>query len=64
MVYLEIQNNWPTIEIEVLGHMSSSEVERLPSAQVVIPGSWNRVPHQAPLRELASPSASLSVDLS
>ena len=28
--------------------LGGSVVERLPSAQVVIPGSWDRVSHQAP----------------
>ena len=32
-----------------------SAVEHLPSAQGVIPGSWDRVPHQAPCMEPASP---------
>ena len=36
-----------------------------PSAQVMIPGSWDQVPYWAPCREPASPSAyaSLSVSL-
>ena len=33
----------------------------LPSAQVVILGSWDRVPHRAPHREPASPSACVSL---
>ena len=33
------------------GHLGGSVVERLPSAQDVILGSWDRVPHQAPCRE-------------
>ena len=32
----------------VLGHLGGSVVEHLPLAQVVIPGSWDRVPHRAP----------------
>ena len=40
------------------GHLSRSVMEHLPLAQVVIPGSWVRVPHQAPQSKPASPSAS------
>ena len=36
----------------------------LPSAQVIIPESWNRVPHWAPCREPASPSACVTASLS
>ena len=39
-------------------------VEHLPLAQGMIPGSWDQVPHQDPLRELASPSAYVSASLS
>ena len=42
-------------------HRSGSAVECLPS---VIPGSWDRVPYQAPCRESASPSACVSAPLS
>ena len=42
------------------GHLGSSMVEHLPLAQVVVPGSWGRVQHQAPGREPASPSAYVS----
>ena len=45
------------------GHPSGSVVECLPLVQVVIPGPLNRVPHQAPLRELASSSAYASASL-
>ena len=48
----------------VLEHLSDSVVRRLPSAQVMIPGSWNRVPHQAPSMKPASPSAYVSASLS
>ena len=52
-------------EMKVLeGRLGGPAVERLPSAQVVIPGSWDRVPHQAPRREPASPSAHVSASLS
>ena len=43
-----------------MGHLGGSVVERLPLAQVIIPGSWDQVPHQAPCRQPASPSASVS----
>ena len=38
-------------------------VEHLPSALIMIPGSWDRVPHQAPHREFTSPSAYVSASL-
>ena len=34
-----------------LGHVGGSVVKRLPSAQVMIPGSWDRAPHRAPCSE-------------
>ena len=37
------------------GHLSGSVVEHLPSAQIMIPGSWDRVPHQVPRRCLFFP---------
>ena len=48
------------------GCLGGSVVEPLPSAQVVIQGSWDQVPHQAPHKDPASPfavSASLCVSL-
>ena len=39
-------------------------VEGLRSAQAVIPGSWDQVPHQASCGERASPSAYVSASLS
>ena len=42
------------------GHLGDSVVERLPLAQVMIPGSWDWVLCQPPRRELASPSAYIS----
>ena len=45
-----------------LEHLCGSVVE-LPLAQVVIPGSWDRVPPWAPHRETASPSAYVSASL-
>ena len=50
-----------------MGDLDGSVVEHMPLAQVVILGSWDRVLHQAPNREPASPPAyvfaSLSVSL-
>ena len=46
-----------------LGHLGGSVVEHLPSAPGVIPGSWNRVPHQALCMEPASPSACVSASV-
>ena len=48
----------------ILGHLDGSVIERLPLAQVVILGSWDQVPHQAPRREPASLSAYVSAFLS
>ena len=45
------------------GCLGGSVVECLPSAQGMIPGSWDRVPHRAPQREPASPSACVSAFL-
>ena len=45
------------------GYLGGSMVEHLPLAQVVIPGSWDRVPYQAPRRKPASPSAYVSAPL-
>ena len=42
----------------------AQRVEHLPSAQGVIPGSWDRVLHQAPHRVSASLSAYVSPFLS
>ena len=43
------------------GHLGGSVTDRLPSAQGVMPGSWDRAPH--PHREPASPSAYVSASL-
>ena len=48
----------------VLGSVGGSAVEHLPLAQGVIPGLWDRVPHQAPCEEPASPSAYVIASLS
>ena len=45
------------------GRLGDSAVWRLPSAQGVILETQDRVPHQAPCVEPASPSVSLSLSL-
>ena len=45
------------------GHTEGSVVECLPLVQVGIPESWDPVPHQAPHRKPASPSAYVSASL-
>ena len=45
------------------GHLGDSVVEHLPSTQVVILGSLDRVPHQPPHMEPASPSAYVSASV-
>ena len=42
------------------GCLGGSVVGHLPLAQVVIPGFWDQVPHRAPCREPASPSAGVA----
>ena len=46
------------------GSLGGSGVEHLPWAQVVTLESWDRVLHQVPCREPASPSAFVSASLS
>ena len=46
-----------------MGHLGGSVVEHLPLVQVVIPGSWDQVSHQAPCGEPASPSDYVSASL-
>ena len=46
------------------GHLGGSVVEYLPLTQGMIPGSWDQVPHQAPLEEPVSPSSYVSASLS
>ena len=46
------------------GPLGGSVVGHLPLAQVMILGSWDRVPHQAPCMEPASPSAYVSASFS
>ena len=45
------------------GHLDEC-VERMPSAQVMIPGSWVQVPQQAPHREPASSPLPVSLLIS
>ena len=63
---------WLALEMQiktlVRGHLGGSVVESLPSAQVLILGSWDGFLHQAPHGEPASPIClclclSLSVSL-
>ena len=46
------------------GHLGGSTVEHLPSAQGVIPGSWDQVPYWAPCTEPASLPVSQPLSLS
>ena len=46
------------------GNLGGSVFEHLHLVQVLIPGSWDGVPHQAPHREPASPSAYVSASFS
>ncbi|XP_064427490.1 nucleic acid dioxygenase ALKBH1 isoform X1 [Mirounga angustirostris] len=41
-------NPWPDLSKRKEGRLGGSVVKRLPSAQVMIPGSWDRAPHRAP----------------
>ena len=50
----KLRKNW--FNRQTLGCLGSSVVEHLSWAQIVILGSWDRVPHQASWREPASPS--------
>ena len=51
------------IKSSFLEHPGGSVVECLPLAYVMIPGSWDQVPHWGPRREPASPSACVSISL-
>ena len=51
------------LRLVLMGHLSGSVVEPLPSAHVMVPGSWDGVPRQAPQREPASLSACVSASL-
>ena len=50
-----------TVRLSNWGYLGGSVIEHLTLAQGVIPGSWDQVPHGAPRREPASPSASVSL---
>ena len=52
-----------TLEDLMIGHQGGSVVVHLPLAQIMIPGSWDQVLHQAPYREPASPSVYVSASL-
>ena len=58
----------PSIEMRhqtsLAGHLGGSVLERLPSAQGMILGSWDGILHRAPRKELASPSVCVSASLS
>ena len=58
------KKQWLLNNVKLLGHLGGSVVDHLPLAQVMIPGSWDWVPHQAPCREPASPSACVSAPFS
>ena len=47
-----------------VGHLGGSVVKHLPLAQVMIPGFRDWVPHRAPWKESASPSAYVSASFS
>ena len=51
-------------EMTFEGHLGGLTVVRLPLAQGVIPGVWDRVVHWAPCTEPASPSACVTASLS
>ena len=48
---------------KIEGHLGGLVVERLPWSQVMVLGSWDRVPRRAPRREPASPSACVSASV-
>ena len=61
-IFFQISGN--KLKTILKGCLDGSTVERLPSAQVVIPKPWDRVPHGAPCMEPASPpSACVSASL-
>ena len=53
----------PASKHGIAGSLDGSAVGCLPWAWGVTPESWDRVPHQAPLREPASPSTCVSASL-
>ena len=56
--------NFTVQKLRVVGCLGGSEVERLLLAQGMILEYWDRVPHQAPCMESASPSTCVSASLS
>ena len=54
------QGQWMKRKLSFGGHLGSSVVEHLPLVWVVILRSGDQVPHQAPCKEPASPSAYVS----
>ena len=52
------------LKLSKLGHLGGSGVEHLPSAPILILGSWDWFPHWAPCMEPASPSVYVSASLS
>ena len=63
--YLGLADHFGAIQkFKELGGPGGSAVEHLPSAQVMVLGSWIWVPHRAPCMEPASPSACVSASLS
>ena len=51
----------PSLRRHYEGHLDGLVVEHLPLAQVMILGSWDRVLHQAPCKELLPLPMSLPV---
>ena len=56
-------HTWAVIQWKEGGHLGGSVVGHLPSAQVMILGSWDQVSRQAPSGKPASPSACVSASL-
>ena len=59
-----LEKSLTSLELTFLGHLGGSVVKSLPSAQGVIPESWDRVPRWGPCMEPASPSACVSASFS
>ena len=64
LILCECEDFIPEMKIKYIGHLGDSVGEHLPLAQVVILGSWDRVPHRASHGEPPSPSAYVSVSFS
>ena len=54
-LWRSLEHQFITLKIKRMGHLGGSGFECLPSAQVVIPGSRDRVPHQTPAKSLLLP---------